>query len=179
MKKRHIASSLLLALAVPAMMQVAAMAESSSTLNDTLDTSVNPYYTGRDIDVSNPGSGTLDLTKLKNDPTMHLELHLVNKSANPVDVKFPALGASYLVPANGDRWADLSTLQVGNPGEVAYTSEAILTAPTKELSLSSIEYILNSDYTRPYVAEAKEEPVSHPIPSSASAGSGKHIRGYW
>ena len=115
-------------------------------------------------------------------PPMQLELVLVNSSNEAVNVQFPDLESSFMVPPNSQRVHYLNTQSVGNHREVAYSVEALGMTASKEMDLSSIRHILSSDYVQTWSSSSQEaSSVEYrPVRESRSPSpSGGMIRGFW
>jgi len=180
--KKSLLNALLAATVVVGTVASAAVAYAPFSLDDSQDTAMtSSYVAGRELEVSNPGQGTMDLTNLKVvGPPTKFELTLNNPSAHPVNVAFAELGVNYLVPANSTRVVYLSPLEMGTHREVAYNVTQILEPRNTELSTQSIQYILDSSYVKTW----KEQPVAYQQPQAAgsydaSPATDGTVRGFW
>ena len=97
---------------------------------DKHDPSTDEFIDQRNIEVGQ-GNGEIDMLTLPEvGPPMRLELKLKNSSDTPVNVKIPKLGVSFVVPPQETRVHYMNKLQVGQPGKVDFTTEALQASPT-------------------------------------------------
>lgn len=183
MRKTNLLTAMMAATVIVGTVAGAALAYAPFSLDDTKDTSMtSSYVAGRDLDVSAPGQGTLDLSRLRVvGPPMKLELTLNNTSAHPVNVSFQGLSRNYLVPANSHRAVDLSTLNVGQHTDVSYNVEQILEPVNQEISTASIQYILDSSYVKPWQDDSAVSTTTTERQSASREMThpSNAVRGYW
>lgn len=144
------------------------------TAFDINDNNSDEYLDTRVVEVGQ-GGGQIDFTTYPEvQPPEFLELVLTNSASNPVNVRIPALGSSFLVPAQSERVHYIASTALGDHFMVDFTSDEIITAQAKAMDLSSIQHILAASYVAPYVPPEDEEPVTH-----GGGSHGSNVRGYW